>query len=975
MSGLPNKLNNIVEFIRQGKHQLEIWQILLTISLTAGSTAFLLYQILSTDFLSLHNFNDRTIGIAVLTATDTSHRTILYIGLYTAAFLLFCAVLFILIFLNEQYLEKVAIDFEKELLFYASLFSIASLLLYGLSQQLVFLTVYKIFIVLLFLVGVIILSKYFGIIRKKPVLCEIFSDPSMVILSFVIPYCCIFIYWIFFDRAFSFSSIHFVLYTIIWFFQVIAYYSIVVSLKKKNIDRTILNESLIKSIIPIISIPFIIPLSNELQYTISANYSITPAGIVKIFVIALMCISAGIFYLTLKRNKGSIDTFTYIKNYYFPIIILSWGLFKYYQHFLKMSSYDIFHHGELMISPQQLFSFHNLPFIGILPTHGFSEMSYQILYSLVNGYTPVQPLIWNWIPVLIGMIIFYFVLSKITTPLFAFFSIVFIPIFGIVNSSGFFYYSFCLLPIFTFIWLIKKPVFFRFCIHWLMILALFVWRIDFGVAACIGTILIFSVILFKESIHSKYTPFKILKKILFSFVLINVPALVCYCLALTYFNKPIIETILVNIQFFDYQAPIMAYPTLFNSFSVMVIFEYIILPLIALIFVISFVFDQIVGNNRCKETQMVLAFLAVVTLVLSIRSLQRHSLVEGYVSMFFPLLLILLPLNFEIKRKQIQYVAIIILFLMYVTAFPAFTVMVPNENTKIFEYHTWTGKESRIIDDKGSFQNLTHFFNTTLTQNETFFDFSNAPLLYVFTNKEFIPYVIPNLYQSSEIIQNDIIQRFDKQYQQNRVPVVIFKQSSWWDYVDNVPNEIRSYRIAEYIYQHYSPVGYIDGKYQIWVADNLDAARLLKFEQQPGFTPITTISQNYNLQKLPYIWGTYDPMDTKEKTSIIENVTNGSTVLMKNKVYSYSIHSAFDKTSGNYLYLCIKGSRSSNVTLRYGSNNTNSIAFSTIPSAKFENYLVRISTQWEWMNSDIEKISIASDGDLELSEMNIRKGD
>jgi len=399
------------------------------------------------------------------------------------------------------------------------------------------------------------------------------------------------------------------------------------------------------------------------------------------------------------------------------------------------------------------------------------------------------------------------------------------------------------------------------------------------------------------------------------------------------------------------------------------------MPLIAIGLVLSFVWNQIINNHDYWETQLVLVFLALVTLVLSIRSTQRHTLVEAYVSLLFPLLLILFPLIFEIKKKQLQYMAVLLLFFLYISAFPAFAVLMPNENTQFFKYHTWIGKENRVIDNKAEFQNITAFIGTTLTKNETFFDFSNAPLIYVFTNKEFIPYLIPNLYQSSEIIQNDTIHRLNKKYQQNEVPLIIFKQGTWWDYVDNVPNEIRSYRIAEYIYQHYKPMGYVDNRYQIWIANNADNLSIQQLEQQQGFTPTTTISQNFNLQKLPYIWGTYDPLNAISKTSILENVTDNPVPLKRGQEYSFPINPDVDKSTGNYLYLRVKGTVPSIITIRYGDSNANSFSFSTVPTSKYENYLVRISTQWEWMNASVNKISITSSNNTELEEMNIRKGD
>jgi len=973
MSVSRNILRNSIEFLRMGKHHFDLWQILLSVSLTAGSVMFLFYQILSMNYLSLRNFNDRTIGIVILTATDASHRTSLYIGIWIVAFLMFCILLLIFAFINKNYINQISIEFEKELLFYLSLISIASLFLYALSLQQVFLTDYKIFLVLLSLVGIILLIKYCGFVRKKPGISEVFSIPSIIVLSFVVPYISIFIYWIVFDREFLYSDIHLYFYAIIWAIFIAGYYSVSKYLERKKITLRRMENSLIKSIIPLLLIPLIIPLSNEFQYTLSRSYHIFPNNLAKLFVILLMGISICIFGLTIKRQSEPQDRSSYVKIFYFPLILISVGLFQYYHQFLNLGTYDIFHQGELLISPQQLFVFHSLPFVNIFPTHGLIEMSYQVLYSIVNGYTPIQSLLWDWIPILIGMAILYFVLSKITTPVFAFLMCLFLPIFSIINSSE--QYLFCLLPVFTLCWLIKKPDFFRFCVHWLIILFLFLWRLDFGAAAFVGTVFILIVILLKEIIYSKNIALTIFKTIVKSFIYIYGIAFTSYCILLFVCNQNILDTLLVNVQMCIFQAPVQAYPTFFNNLSFGVILEYVIFPIVALIFVISFVFDKLVRNQNNNETRLILTFLAVTTLTLSIRTVQRHSMVEEFNAILYPLLLILLPLNFEIRKKQIQHIAIVILFLIYIVAVPSFSIIFPSENTKFFESHNWTNKENRIISNQSSYQNLITFMGNSLTSNETFYDFSNAPLVYIFTNKEFIPYLIPNIYQSSEIIQKDTLEKLEKNYQQKYVPIVNFKQGNGWDYVDNVPNEVRSYRIAEYIYLHYRPVGYIDNRYQIWIADNAENISIQRLEQQQGFTPSTTISQIFDLQKLPYIWGTYDPLNAVSKTVVLENVTNNPVLLKSNQEYFFLIKPDFDKTTGNYLYLRLRGTDSSRITVGYGEKDTNSFSFSTEPTSKYENYLVRVSTQWEWMNSDIDKISITSNGDLELSEMNIRKGD
>ena len=204
---------------------------------------------------------------------------------------------------------------------------------------------------------------------------------------------------------------------------------------------------------------------------------------------------------------------------------------------------------------------------------------------------------------------------------------------------------------------------------------------------------------------------------------------------------------------------------------------------------------------------------------------------------------------------------------------------------------------------------------------------------------------------------------------------MIFKQGNGWDYVDNVPNEIRSYRIAEFIYMHYRPLGYVDKRYQIWISDKSDNNLIQQLKQQEGFIPAKTVYQNFNLQKLPYIWGTYDPLNAVSKSQILGNVTNNPMSLTSGQEYSFWVKPDVDKSTGNYLYLKVKGENPSEITISYGENDLNNFSFSTEPSSRFENYLVRVSTQWKWMNSDIDRISITSSNDTDLREMNIRKGD
>lgn len=968
--------NSLKILFNKDNFHFQIWQILTSIAFTAGSAGAILSYLLSQDFLTLHNFHDRTIGIVILTATDASRRTELYVCIWIYAFLVFCAILLCLAFITKKYLKNLSVDFERKMFFCLSLFSMGSLCLFALSQQTRFLSNYLFLMMLLSLVGIIVILKIVARENGNTDVQDLFSNANIIIVSFIVPYISIIIYWIFSDQKFlKYTDFDLILYAIIWAFFVAVYYFIRTASKKKKSTEAILDDSLIKSFVPLLIIPAAIPLSNELQYTLAGSIEVLPATLTKLSTILLIIIAICIFFVNLKRQRKEsiVSGSSCIQYLYFPMILLSAGLFQYHRHFSNMKTYDIFHDGERLIPAQQLFEFHKLPFIDLLPTHGLSALFDQLLFSLINGYSPVQPITWSWIAILISIVILYFAFSKLTTPIFAFFFCLFLPGIAIVGTGE--PYIFCLVSVFTLIWAIKKPSFSRFCLHWLMILFLVVFRLDFGPAAMVGTIFVLSVLLLRDRINHRTDNALPLKVLFLSALCTFGIAFIAYCGLLYLSGNNIFSTLSVNIQFITYQAPIQAYQRFYNEMSFKVILEYIVFPIIALFFIAYFVLDHIFCNHERKETQIILAFIAAMTLALSIRTVQRHSMAEGFNAILYPLLLILIPLNLKFRGKQLQYIAIIGLLILYIIVVPSFSVIAPNKNVKLFEYHPWTPDESRIIDDRSNYRNLTDFLGNTLAPDETFYDFSNAPLIYVFTNREFVQYLIPNIYQSSEVPQYDTIRRLDTLYQQQSVPIVLFKQSNWWDQVDGVPNEIRSYRITEYIYSHYRPAGYIDNKFQIWVGNYENNLSIRQFEQQRGFTPATNFAQIFRLKRLPYIWGTYDPYHAVSETVVLANLTDSRILIAKGKIYTFPVDPDIDKSSGNYLYLRMNGSQISNVTVLYGATVSDAFVFTTEPTSKEENYLIRLSSQWKWMDSRIENISIKSDRNIELLEMNIRKGD
>jgi len=437
--------------------------------------------------------------------------------------------------------------------------------------------------------------------------------------------------------------------------------------------------------------------------------------------------------------------------------------------------------------------------------------------------------------------------------------------------------------------------------------------------------------------------------------------------------------------------------------------------------------------------------------------------------------------------------------------------MFNNQNGVFFDYHDWQNKEKRVHDNKSQYQDIVSFINHSLEKNQTFFDFTNSPMLYVLADKKHVPYIIPNLYQTSDQIQNITLTKLENYHDKGDLPVVIFKQGNWWDFVDSVPNEVRSYRIAEYIYQNYRQIGTVN-QYQIWVEKNSSIVDIFRMNEvikpinfkpkemrsfdinrtsadkleflcgnyDPQFSnfldlaslgplnktaysnliirynsslagrmqlffsyngsefgeyscwvnlanrssstgnhsevsvPLTygkigltdvrfdppdstvfevqsvqlderniplnnilpqDLQQDFDLKILPYIWGKYDEKKASILTNVLENISMTKTRISKDDELTLHIDPNIDKSSGNYIHIKMKSETNGDASLSYGKDLKSSIKFRVLPTKEYEDYLIRISSQFLWMNEPIDSISIKPNEDVEIAQVLIRKGD
>ena len=947
---------------------------------------------------------------------------------------------------------------------------------------------------------------------KGEISIKLLLNYNIITLGLFFPVVIFFSYWVIFNGDFTFHHVYFIWYLILFILFFIGYYLLAKSLHFKKYT---INESLLFSFIPFILIPISIPISNELQFALSGIWNISPRLLSSSIILLLFISSLTLFFIFLNRGL-SIKSSKLIGNIYFPVFVATTYLFKSHINFVGFGeTFDLLHVGQEIFPVQQLLIFNKIPYVDFWPGRGLTDILFQLFYSAVNGYRGLEVIIGREIYLLTGIILTYIIINKLTGPLFSLLTVTILPliVMGIGGRYEYvIYFVSIFIPTLCLSWTLSKPGFFRFGIFWVSVLFIALWMPSLSKGVIFAAIFVLS----GYHLLNKETSWR---KSFFSFILINGFAILIYTLLVVLKNKSLLDNLILIKSMATTNGLIGSYSSFFGEFSFLVVFQYFILPAIGLIYIIMFII-KIFKQQRLQKSHYMLVFLSVFSLVYFQRGFERHCLLEEYNPYLFVFLGFSLPLLSRLKKSHSQSI-FLLSFLLYFYFFPDFSTII--KNGRLFEFKEWKNKESRVVAINNKYKDLSQFLSRHLTDDQTFFEFMNAPLLYPLTEREF-----PLLYHSAQIYFSEppqivYIKNLKALYEDNKIPFVIFNDDTWWGRaIDGIPPEFSAYRIAEFIYRYYKPLTYINTS-QIWIANNFhfhsdsdrekgengedgganeriyarlnlkdeiklhDAKRIDKekviidcgeydpylhdfialdnlgqldigknlflklnykssingnlvvgfmFNNTPqdrasvsiaqlektkagefkkvliptkisdqnkrtltdirfdppnnsifevsgveivekpegSISPLHYIQQDFNLMKLPYVWGTYDLKKASTKTIILSTIAGSGGIIDPNNPLELNFNPDIDKSSGNYLHFRLKSKSKADITISYG-KLINSIKFETVPSDKFEDYLIRISSQWEWMSEPVNSLIIKSSAPVEIEKILIRKGD
>lgn len=736
---------------------------------------------------------------------------------------------------------------------------------------------------------------------------------------------------------FNFNSISsFNLYFIVSF--------IVVSLINLYLVKRSNIVQIIKASFLLLNIPIISVISNEV-YIISNQHNVNLISPAFIFLISIIILT-GITIWLLKKERDNKPRLSFIINKrVLPILVINILVFIFYTPIIHQSI-DMFEMANPANGIMRIFKFNELPFIDFLNSHALWELFFRGIYIVFNGYDGT--LAFNTY-IFIDKCIFYLAC-------FWFFRSVFI------NSK----YSILLLFFIPFIPHILYQslyivIFTTFFIKQLAnnysaknLVKLFIWtifvvlwRIDAGFANLLATAIIF-IIIFIEQYTSKSIKITLVTGgyiILASVAIVAILSFIFHDSLFLNFKKAL-SYLGDNQAHGHVKISAKENNPFFNT--------YFIYPAISLIISVFSILQIFKLKNKTKTLWYVILFFSLVHLFNLPRGLVRHSILTGQDSFsvsFFYLVLILTTYAL-IPKKQYGRVIVFALALFLVPNLKYKGALGENNLLKLFNEKFSTpivikktkNKISRVIPNKAhekkAYLAFKSFMDKNFPDTATFIDLSNSPMLYFYLTRPVPSYFCQ--YMQNTI--NPYLQEQNLDYiKAFHIPVVVFSHipEKWFDKTDGVPNTMRYNLITEYVYKNYTPLGKINN-YWVWLNNNntiKDSIEIKTFEKG---NPV------YNMHMYPYgLFRHFNEGDITCDSTIA--VVSDSIISIQSKLNRYQ----------NYLNIKIKQSakKTMPVSISYGSNKKGgTFNFNTTAQIGECNYLIPLSYQYNWVNSNTNKL-------------------
>jgi hypothetical protein len=605
--------------------------------------------------------------------------------------------------------------------------------------------------------------------------------------------------------------------------------------------RSDVSRAFVLAAAPLFVFPTLCPVANEIQFSLAQRRVVEPRSVALVLLAVLVVVSAVLFWRA-RAGKLRVPSGRVLARYIFPFVIFGETLISVYKHTLDIKRVDPLHDGEQITAVHQLLQFDKWPFVDVWPAHGLFDYV-GALYSLVNGFHPLELTAWNGLLAALSATAVYAILANIGTPWFAFMVAALLPIEAILPLPmySFFYAEPGLLAVGLLACLVldtrrgrgsSPSSLWGYALLSLAASLCFFWTPTSGVASIVAVL---GLIVLGLITASDRRP---LWRGLAVFVATGLAVFVAYALVLALRGRPVFETLGLIRAFMQADPLIGGRATVLDKFDTPAFVQYLILPGIGLVYLARLACHAI-ERRPLGHVERLLGFLTLVSFVLFARTLTRHGILERYQPFYFVLLALcvwmprgsrapLSPLGarptLEGPRGELaahfwHRAGARAWFCLGLALYLVWSPQ-PSHKQPVFEafqFHTWQAEERRFNGHEPNYSKLRAFLSATLGPRDTFLEMLNMPVLYGLLDRE-VPgqFFLPTMFYATDSVQKSYLARLEAFGGSARVPVVLLPGDKGSN-IDGIENTLRSYRIAEHIYRNYVPFVTIDG-FEVWIS-------------------------------------------------------------------------------------------------------------------------------------------------------------
>jgi len=332
------------------------------------------------------------------------------------------------------------------------------------------------------------------------------------------------------------------------------------------------------------------------------------------------------------------------------------------------------------------------------------------------------------------------------------------------------------------------------------------------------------------------------------------------------------------------------------------------------------------------------------------RSFERHTLPYSNDKQLYLFAILIGILGLLYTLKNIYLSRLLTLLLLGGLSIFQFS-QAPFITPLAFQLTQWTQdtvKERTQLEIPQQEREIVEFLKTHLKNQETFYDMSNTLSLYLALDKKFPTFIIPSLYHTGDKIQAQVLAELTELFKKDALKFIVFKRppqslSHDWNNLDGVAQEVRSFQVTEWVYQNFKPCEVVGG-YQIFCLKDNDSAS-------------PSISQSFDLVKLPQVWNKSHPQNT--------GATN---ITFKEDQNTYSLSP--QSLTHPFYYLMIDAcSREESKAELISHSNQSRFTF-TIPACSQQSPLwIRLSVLHEWFKNPQQSLTLKSSSPLTLQSI------